>query len=219
MSDKSIPKGNTRLLKKSEWGDVKSMQGVDTDVLYNPIINLAFDRILEDFKPKKKIAFVSLCTKTRPYSKSRKWAKFIEAGIGENCDLIISSNSGVIPIEYDSSYPYLNYDAHPSGPSKYDKDYVQVAYKRHKEFFTKFHYDAIIFNFSHKVRDRAVALKIQPLLEQQGTKVIILPTKGAYLNAKQNNFKPYGRMFPDLSYSIMDQIQETIKELCTEISC
>lgn len=68
MAEK-ISQGEETLIPKSEWVDKKEIQGTDAMVLQHPMMNRAFEKILDLHKPKHDIALVSLCTSTRPYSR------------------------------------------------------------------------------------------------------------------------------------------------------
>lgn len=82
--------GSDFLIPRDEWGTEADIQGGDEHLLKSPIMNRAFNKILEIWRPRHKMALVSLCTSTRPYSKSRKWKTFKEL-FGDDCDLIICS--------------------------------------------------------------------------------------------------------------------------------
>lgn len=201
--------GNEKLFKKSEWIDKKFIQGDDALVLKSPLMETAFRKILSLFTPKHKIALVSLCTSSRPYSKSRKWKTYKEL-FGKHCDLIVCSNGGIIPEEFWESYPYLTYDAH--GQKKFDKMYIYIIYKRLMEFFAKNHYEKIIFNFRPNLRNRISA---QQFVKNNGggmAKVYILPTVHAFRNAiKRGNVGPF-RYYPDLDVDNLKEIEQAINE-------
>lgn len=208
MGKPKVNQGSEYLLPKEQWTAAENIQGDEIKTLQSPVIEAAFQRILQLHKPKHKIAFVSLCTATRPYSKSRKWKKFIEL-FGESADMIICSNGGIIPIEFESCYPYMTYDAH--GEGKWDKQYINTCYRRMMEFFGKFHYDKIIFNFRPNMRNRIAALAFQR--DYKGSsKIAILPTPEAYKAAKRDGFKPAGMRFPDLSYSVINELRKEIEK-------
>lgn len=73
-----INQGSELLVPRELWVPEVELQGDESKVLTHPIIKKAFSQILKLHKPKHEIAFVSLCTATRPYSQSRKWKKYIE---------------------------------------------------------------------------------------------------------------------------------------------
>lgn len=200
-----INQGSDFLVPKSRWLKEDAIQGDEIKTLRCPIIEEAFQRIKETYTPKHRIALVSLCTSTRPYSKSPKWKKFIEL-FGEKADMIVCSNGGIIPLEYESCYPYLTYDAH--GEGKWDKVYINTCYRRLNEFFDKFHYDKIILNFRPGMRNRIAARAF--LRDYKGeAKILILPTTEAYEEARKAGF-PCGRMFPDLQPSVLRELAREI---------
>lgn len=206
---KKTNKGKEDLIPRSEWVEECEIQGTDEMVLYHPIMRKAFFEILKKYKPKKSIAFVSLCTSTRPYSKSRKWKKFKEE-FGKDCDLIIASNGGIIPIEFEECYPFLTYDAH--GQKQYDELYIKFLYSRLMKFFNKFHYDYIIFNFRPNMRNRVSANAFVKHFKGN-TKCFIAPSNATYEKARRNKFKPYGSRYPDLSDEVMQELRTIIKEV------
>ena len=157
IKTKKINQGSELLIPRNEWVPPKQIQGNDKIVLTSPIIKKAFQKILDLHKMKNDTCFVSLCTSTRPYSKSLKWKKFKESL--DNIDLIVCSNGGIIPLEFENCYPYLTYDAH--GERKYDNLYIKITYARLKLFFEKFPYKNIIFNFRPNLRNRICALKLK----------------------------------------------------------
>lgn len=197
--------GLETLIPKSQWVKECEIQGVETKTLRHPIVEQAFRRILELYEPKHSIALVSLCTSSRPYSTSRKWKTFKKLW-GDKVDLIICSNGGVIPIEFESCYPYLTYDAH--GESKYDKEYIDVCYRRLCLFFGKFKYKRIIFNFRPTLRNRRAA---EAFKKKSTSECFILPSLKVYGKAKAAGF-PCGKMFPDLDDGVLKEMSEAINK-------
>lgn len=197
--------GSDRLIPKEEWIDKRHIQGDEYKVMNNPTIHKAFNRILELHKPHRKIALVSLCTSSRPYSTSAKWKKFIEL-FGDNADLIVCSNGGIIPMEFWNCYPFLTYDAH--GQAKYDRYYIRYVYNNLMKFFNKFHYDKIVFNFRPGLRNRIAAEAFRK--NYKGTsQIVILPTEKAYREAQRAGF-PAGKMFPDLDPRVLKELKQEI---------
>lgn len=208
MGKIKVNQGSEFLLPKEQWTAAENIQGDEIKTLQSPVIEAAFQRILQEHKPKHRIALVSLCTSTRPYSKSRKWKKFIEL-FGERADMIICSNGGIIPIEFESCYPYMTYDAH--GEGKWDKQYINICYRRLNEFFTTFHYDKIVFNFRPNLRNRLAAKAFQRDFKGN-SKIVIVPSATAYRAAQLDGFKPAGMRFPDLATSVIKEIRKEIEE-------
>lgn len=197
-----INQGSDLLIPREQWVAASAIQGDEIKTLHSPVVEKAFKRILELHKPKHKTALVSLCTSTRPYSKSPKWKKFIEQ-FGDKADMIICSNGGIIPIEFEKCYPYLTYDAH--GEGKWDKVYINTCYRRLIEFFNKFHYDKIIFNFRPKMRNRIAAKAF--IRDFKGkSEIVILPTEETYKAVQKSGF-PCGKMFPDLDPRVLEEIR------------
>ena len=204
---KKVNDGSDLLIPRRKWVPEKEIQGTDEMVLLHPIMEEAYQNILKLHKPKHKVALVSLCTSTRPYSKSRKWKEFARL-FGSDADLIICSNGGIIPIEFEGCYPYLTYDAH--GQKKYDRLYCQVVYRRLMEFFNLHHYERIIFNFRPGLRNRASALKFKQTYDGDA-EVFILPTQAGYKAAQLSGF-PKGKMFPDLDDKVIAELAQAVHE-------
>ena len=140
--------GSEELIPKSEWVTPQDLEG-ELKVLNSPLMEKAFQKILTKFIPTHNVAFLSLCTATRPYSKSRKWNVYNNY-FGDKCDLIVTSNGGVIPQPFWECYPYMTYDAYSHEDNGL---YNKVLLRRLVEFFTKFDsYDTIIFNFNSFIR-------------------------------------------------------------------
>lgn len=202
---KKVNAGSDLLIAKNKWVPEKEIQGTDEMVLMHPMMEEAFQNIVKLHRPKHKVALVSLCTSTRPYSKSRKWKEFARL-FGADADLIICSNGGIIPIEFENCYPYLTYDAH--GQKKYDQLYCRVVYRRLMEFFGAHRYERIVFNFRPGLRNRASALKFKQMYDGK-TEVFILPTQGGYKAAQRRGF-PSGKMYPDLDKVVIDELSQAI---------
>lgn len=202
-----INQGNDLLIPHDRWVPAESIQGDEIKTLHSPIVEMAFKKILELHVPRHKTALVSLCTSSRPYSTSPKWKTFINK-FGERADMIICSNGGIIPIEFENCYPYLTYDAH--GEGKWDRVYINVCYRRLMEFFNKFHYERIVFNFRPGMRNRIAAQAF--IRDYKGdSRVVILPTSAAYKEAQKAGF-PCGRMFPDLDPRVLKELENEIMQ-------
>lgn len=205
MKAKKVNQGSELLIPRNEWVRETDIQGDEVKTLKCPMVEKAFQGILQLYKPKHRVALVSLCTASRPYSTSRKWKTFIEL-FGDDADMIICSNGGIIPIEFERCYPYLTYDAH--GEGKWDKLYINICYRRLMEFFTRFHYDKIVFNFRPGLRNRIAAQAFKRDYKG-GSQVYILPTVETYKEAQKAGF-PSGKMFPDLDERVLKEIGTAI---------
>jgi len=94
-------RGDERLICRDEWVVAESIQGSPELIFNSPVMNKAQELILDQFTPTHPIAFVSVCTSSRPYSKSPKWKTFKNEL--SDVDLIVCSNGGIIPLEYENS--------------------------------------------------------------------------------------------------------------------
>lgn len=180
-ADKGVRQGGTLLLPRERWCPLAEIQGHDPDVLLSPTIAAAFDAVMARWRPRHPIALVSLCTSTRPYSLSYKWARFLEL-FGERADLIVHSNGGVIPLEYEDQFPYLNYNAH--GEAQYDDLYVRIGTERLGRF-----------------------LRAEGALEDYA----ILPAQEHYRQAQAEGFSQKGyRMHPEIYPALLAPVAEQI---------
>lgn len=113
------------------------------NVLNDPIFDEAFEAICEKYKPGHDYAIFSLCTKKRPYSASMKWKGIIKI-FHSFCDLIVCSNAGVIPLEFENYYPFYSYDSDGTAEelSEYSKELFRT---RITKFLQIFHWKRIAF--------------------------------------------------------------------------
>lgn len=207
---KDSNQGGQYLLPTSEWAPIADIQGNDPLVLNNVVMERAFQRILDTHVPGRKTALFSLCTATRPYSKSRKWSKYI-AEFEPLVDLIIHSNGGIIPIEYEGQYPYLTYDAH--GEKKYDDIYIRIGIRRMKEFLERHRYQYVLFNFRHKMRNFKIAQVVGPWAKAQGliSDYAILPNQAQYEQSQREGFAAQGfSIYPELYPTMFNPVKEQL---------
>lgn len=166
-ADKTINQGKETLTKLDQH-DWNSNNKIATSEFYNtPAIKNSHKSILAKYTPKHKVALFSLCTSTRPYTNSMKWSKFYEFGFNEICDFIIISTGGVIPIEYEDCYPYLNYDALVD-PVTGEETYFNVNSKKLDEFLRAHSYDYCVFLFKPGSRVYRLIETVCPRLVEEG---------------------------------------------------
>ena len=210
-ADKRIPQGSSRPIPRHEWCPVREIQGSDTDVLRHPLMERAFQEILKQHRPHHRIAYLSLCTTTRPYSIGKKWST-LRRIFGGHVDLIVASNGGIIPLEFEACFPFLNYDAH--GEAKYDAEYVDVLVRRMKEFFSAHPYQYVVFNFRPNLRNVKAARIVGPWLVEKGLAkgYAILPTAEHYAQAQTEKFHLRGyKMFPELYPAMLNPVIRQVK--------
>ena len=208
--------GDERLLSRDEWGEAQDIQGSSELILNSPIINKAQERILDQFTPKHPIAFVSPCTSTRPYTKSWKWKIFKKELTG--VDFIVSSNAGIIPLEYEDSYPYLTYDARHD--PMFDDLYLIYTMRSLIRFFTLKHYEYVVFNFRpspHVMRRRKSGVVAGRYLKEHHhiQDYAVCPSKPVLKNALKaisgrKGF--YDRMYPDVHPLVLDDMKDIIEK-------
>lgn len=187
------------LFKEDERCSDEELFGEDK-VLHNPVIDTGLCRIMEDYQPQHKYVIFSLCTSTRPYLKSVKWKTFYK-NFGKQCDLVICSNGGIIPMEYMNCWPFLTYDAHSS--SKYDDLYNELFERRLTTFLDKFGdcWEKKVFTFLPKSRNRVVINKLG--LEK------LLPSEEVYADIRENGSPGVNILrYPQCAHQSLNEIAE-----------
>lgn len=199
--------GSDFLIPKSEWVSPDELSGEEA-VLTHPIIHKAFNRILEDFTPQHDVAFLSLCTTTRPYNKSAKWKIFMSE-FSNSCDLIVCSNGGVIPQKYWECYPFMTYDA-PHLNEDWTPMYIDFQHQKLTEFFSKFtSYKKLIFNFRPHLRNRIAVERFLQEPISSNFEIHIVPSETVYERAKARGFN-HGKVTPDLDDYVLTELRESI---------
>lgn len=210
--DKRNESGDEKLFNRNEWVPASELDN-EKKILAHPIMHEAFDRILQQHVPKQHTAFLSLCTATRPYYKSKKWKAFIEH-FGGKVDMIVVSNGGMIPQPFWKSYPYLNYDG---GDHDDIKLYQDIMYDRMLRFFKTHNYKYVLANFrpnlinAKPAEESLVLLKSQNYIEDY----VVMPDEATYKLAQQRGFKPphgQGDMFPDLTETVMEALLQQVED-------
>lgn len=180
---------------------LESMSGEDK-LMFNPIIEEAFEKILETYKPRHKKVIFSLCTSTRPYINSMKWKRFNEL-FGDDCDLIICSNGGIIPIEYMCCFPYMQYDAHRSG-KRFDELYKEQMLNRMTRFLDKFgdNWDIVVHSYLPTSRNAEV-------IRTSNLKGVLLPTDKVMEDIKLNGSPGVNIMrYPQIAHQALQEMSE-----------
>lgn len=215
--DKEQLQGGELLLRRSEWAPLSAIQGDDLTMFSSPTIARAFDRVLSTWRPTSPIALTSLCTATRPYTASRKWWAY-KALFGADIDLIVCSNGGIVPLEFEAQYPFLNYDA--KGQSQFDKQYIRVVGDRLDTFFRTHRYRHVVFAFLPGMRNRVIAERIAPDLVKDGAieSYSILPTEAARQQARDEGayMAPGFRMYPDLWPCVIEELAAHVRQVCLQ---
>jgi len=206
-----MAQGSTHLIPKKQWVKNEDITG-DLNVIMAPVMHRAFDAIMADYEPASTTALVSLCTSTRPYSSGRKWKKYQDL-FHLAADMIVLSNGGIIPLEYEECYPYLDYD----GPRERVNDHLveHIGRSRMIKFFTKFSYDNILFNFppTHKRHLLYIPDVAQTLLDAKRIKsAVILPGQDHYAAAQADGtlykgFKMYPTLHPYMLLPVAQQLK------------
>lgn len=203
-------RGDERLLCRDEWVEAQEIQGSPELIFNSPVLNKAQERILDQFTPSHPIAFVSVCTSSRPYSKSPKWKTFKNELL--DVDLIVSSNGGIIPMEYESSYPYMTYDAFHQ--REFDQLFMLYMTRYFIRFFTLKRYDYLVLNSgptkSHPYRRKSALLAARYLKAHHHIKdFAVCPSLDVYKNAVFRTMRD--KLFPDIHPSVLDEIKQQIE--------
>lgn len=195
------------LLSKDERVPKEELKG-DEKVLKSPVVEKAFQKILEDYVPHHDKIIFSLCTSTRPYLKSVKWKTYHQM-FGEQCDLVICSNGGIIPMDYMNCYPFLDYNA-PHEGNTWDELYMEVFERRLLAFLNKNkqYYKKICFAFIPDTRNYRSIEKLNipnsKLIPDRETYRKVLNGEDLYIGF------PVQR-YPTLSYSILKQMEDYLE--------
>ena len=198
-----INEGSDFLIPKSEWVKEDEIQGNESKLFGHPVIDKAFERILDDWRPQHRVCLLSSCTTTRPYDKSVKWKKYIEA-FEDKADLIVVSNAGIIPQKYWSCYPYMTYDSH--GTTRTRAQALNILLDRMNRFFYKNDYEKVVVVAKHLSAVRMVALKCDRDIE-------LVPTMCERELDSENRFAPYGNHFPELAEHCFAHTRRAIENI------
>jgi len=175
-------------------------------LLENPLIDELCKKMREEYEPQHKYAIFSLCTSTRPYLNSPKWSAFYK-NFGESCDLVICSNGGIIPIEYQNCYPFKAYDAH--GDSAYDELYKE-KFKDRLDKFLALHahkWDKIILSFLPSSRNREVIKDY----DKGNDKFYVVPSLEVYKRIQEEGSPGVNTMrFPQAAHQHMEEISQIL---------
>jgi hypothetical protein len=211
VANKAIRQGGQSLIPRADWCELKEIQGRDPDVLGSPTMERAFQAVLKLHRPTHPIALCSLCTTTRPYSAGKKW-KALRQMFGGACDLIVTSNGGVIPLPFETQFPYLNYDAH--GEAEFDAAYIAKLGARMDTFFRRHRYRYVMFMYRHNLRNARIAERLGPALKRDGVieDFALLPTAAQYKQSQAERFHLSGyKMFPELYPTMLRPVLEQVK--------
>ena len=129
-------------IKYEDW-DINGIQAFgcpDDSLLYHKHFDIAFEKVLEEWKPKHDaVVFVS-CTMNKPYDSNKKIMTVVNT-VKDIADVVIISSCGIIPVEMGLKYPYAyyNYDTIGESPEMKAKA-KEVIYNRLSRFLEKFNY-------------------------------------------------------------------------------
>lgn len=214
--DKHVLCGGEALIARPDWvPSASALHGTDADMFESPTIERAFQRVLEVWRPRSEVMLTSLCTSTRPYTASKKWWTYHRL-FGANVDLVVCSNGGIVPLPFESEYPFLNYDA--KGQSRFDRQYIEVVGARLYRFIRMHRYRFVIFAFLQGMRNRIIAEDIGPQLVKEGAieGYSIMPSDQARQQARDEGayMAPGFRMYPDLWPCVLEELSAHVRQVC-----
>jgi hypothetical protein len=214
-ANKAFLQGGELLLKRSEWPPLESIQGNDLTMFESPTIAKAFKRTLETWEPRRPVMVTSLCTSTRPYSASRKWWAYASL-LGDDVDLVVCTNGGIVPLPFEGQFPFLNYDA--KGQARFDEQYIKVVGNRLERFIRKFRYRHVVFSFLQGMRNRVIAERLGPMLVRENVieGFTILPSDAIREQARAEIAKdPNGYMvYPDIWPCMLQELVSETRQIC-----
>lgn len=126
-------------------------------ILESPLMEDAFNRVLNKWEPQHKFAIISLCTATKPFINSPKW-RILNEVFGDTADLIVCSSAGIIPLQYCTCWPFNTY-ADDSG-SESDELYKELMIKRLDAFLKKCNYEKVVYLFKYNTRNHDALTKV-----------------------------------------------------------
>lgn len=210
IADKGRAQGWSTLVPRDAWCDVRTLHGRDPDVLRHPTIAAAFAAVCAQWKPRHPIVLFSLCTSHRPYTQSRKW-KHLAREFGGVCDLVVTSNGGIIPLPYEACFPFLNYDAH--GEACFDALYIDILADRLATFLRACRYTYALFHFRHTLRNAVAAARVGPALVAEGVlrDFAVLPQREHLAQAEREGYRSTAAMkFPDLAPAMLAPVRAQV---------
>lgn len=145
--------GGELLFKKSEWCAAEDVKGTDLEMTKNPILEEAFSRVLDKFEQTNKNVLFGLCSTTRPYSLTPTWKAFSRVCEGK-ADPIITSGGGIVPLKFESEWPFLTYDVPVPGDNE---AYIACLKSRLVAFLSAYQYERVVFVYLPSKRNRLVA--------------------------------------------------------------
>lgn len=129
-------------IKYEDW-DISGIQAFECppdSLLYHEHFNIAYDKVLEEWKPEHdSVVFIS-CTMNKPYDNNLKIKTICET-VKDIADVVIISSCGIIPVKMGLKYPYAYYNYDTIGESDEMKTKAkEVIYQRLDGFLKKFNY-------------------------------------------------------------------------------
>ena len=210
IKDFSILTGDEKLLLRSEWIEFSEIN-TQFKILKHQMFDKCFDKIVENHEVKNNVAFLSLCTKSRPFNLSRKWKTFIQS-FGKDVDYIVYSSAGIIPQAFWASYPFLNYSGTLNTLAK------DLSQRRMEErlnyFFENFQYEYVIFNIGPKKRNYPIAKRVLSELKERNLikDFVVIPDMKLYNKVRNDGFSGCGHRYPDIHRFNISEMENMLRQ-------
>jgi len=159
------------LFSESERVPDATLQGYTRSnrMLRSQIMEEASLRVCAGHSIKNPVCFVALCTKTKPFSRSRTWASFSTL---TGADLVIweqIAGGCVVPMAFENEWPFTVFD-----PIEPHVDHTaEVLERRMRSFFSTHRYRKIVAAFLPRKAQRALLSRV---CAGMGIELAIVPT-------------------------------------------
>jgi predicted RNA-binding protein len=199
------------IIDKERW-DLEGLQGATENQLLHPHFEEAKNWFFNNYKPKSNIAVLTLCSETKPYHNSINLKHSYKICKVFNVDHIVVSNPGLIPIEYDSLYPFMYYNWPEKDETKELKElYTKVLRERIEEWFNYFSEYEYIISYVRfgETRDAINSLNIPQKIYDCFNEENIEKLKQHYPNVKNPGmFKQRLITYPLSRYFLINKLEE-----------
>ncbi len=126
----------------------ENLSGVGEEFLTHPHFDVWQNYLCSWFKPKQEVVLFLPCSHKKPYSESETHKNIIEIldrlGVYKKIHQVMLSNAGVIPREFEGSYPFADYDWDEKLETPEIKArYIEVTKNRIKKYLKSKNYKKI----------------------------------------------------------------------------
>lgn len=126
------------------WAEHNSLQGESASIINHPVFQMAEGYVLADHKKNFDILVICSCSDSKPYDRNINYRQYKKICKGK-ADLVILSDSGIIPLKFSYYYPFLHYNWNHSNDTKeLEELFIYYSMERIKRFCKKFPYKKVI---------------------------------------------------------------------------